>query len=320
MKRTVAVVIAFFAGIAGAIACGEALSEDEIPAPERDAGGDGNANAEGDGGTVIVTDAGLTCTCLPAVPDGWEGPFLSDELATCAAPWGQARGDVHADLDAGRHLCTCSCAAATPNCRVHGSNSLSCGDLCGPAYDPTPYTTCFQSFDGTGCEQFTRIEIDGGGPCTPTAGQTIDTPGWQRTVHRCEGAVTAGVCPGATNAPCVEKPSATGEICISHVGEQPCPPAYGLKRLYYTSIADDRACSACTCGDAGAPCEVAVYSDAGCANQDRAGSFTTYCSQSSMLGSYAKLIRKAQACAPSGAQTTGAATPSAPVTWCCRPQ
>jgi hypothetical protein len=326
----------FAAALVGALAagCWVVLGIEERPIGEPDAAApgdgsdreqhDGNGNAgSGDGGseaTVVVLDAAgdgpPTCTCLPEVPTGWDGPFVADELADCAGVWTDA-GVVHAAFDAGTSACSCSCSAAEPQCLYKnyyngcGNSSCSVNPL-----DLKSVQTCFMP--STNCGQFAKIIVDGGGPCLPTAGMTKDTPAFGRDIRKCTGPVLTGVCP-KPQEPCAAERPATATYCISKLGDLPCPPSYGTRSLYHEGFADNRSCTTCTCAETGGPCDVGWFgTDGTCAAASRTGTITTTCQAEPSLNSYLQIKRFARSCAASGGAKTGQAAPTDPITFCCR--
>jgi hypothetical protein len=300
-------VLAVAASLAVAVACGRALSEpagEELP-PRSDGGGEGGGPTD--------------CRCMPEVPADWTGPFVADELAECSGAWNEDAGaPVYTAFDAGAHACSCTCAAEAPTCFWSDSYQSTCTVHCG--LEKLSFASLPGCFGANGnCSQYVRAFADfsdGGTPCQPDAGEIHEPPGWTRTARRCGAPIQKGVCENAAQ-PCVPEAPSTGAICIAHAGDVPtCPPAYAKREVFYERYEDTRSCTACTCGDAGAPCDVGWFDDATCAT--RSGTIDGLCRPRPSTAQYAKLVRAAQACTANGGAKTGEAAPRDPITICCR--
>jgi hypothetical protein len=265
----------------------------------------------------VVVDGGFSCTCLPEVPAGWDGPVVLDGLSPqCAPPWDRGSSQVHSGLDAGVHSCACSCAAPAPTCLMYSHYFNGCEYTCGLPDAGTNISasqgTCFRLWDN--CRQSFRLVASGGGACAPDASMVRTTPRWEQNMLRCEGPVAHGLC--AADEPCVPAAPATGAHCIAHVGALPCPPSYPDRGLYFGRYDDTRGCTPCTCNETGGPCALEMYDDAGCAPSDYAG--TAVLGNCVKSKSFAKLVRTSRACSANGAAAVGQVTPLEPVTYCCR--
>ena len=107
-----------------------------------------------------------------------------------------------------------------------------------------------------------------GGSCNPSV-QTPTVPpfNWPSAGRACQPAAEGGGC--ASSFACLPNaPAPFGAICISHVGDIPCPgvtTGYNTKKTYFdVDPMDDRTCTDCACsGINGASCtkNVDVYSD-----------------------------------------------------------
>jgi hypothetical protein len=278
-------------------------------APDQD-----GASSGGSLGHAVDPDGGATCNCLPAVPDGWDGPLVADELADCAAPWADRVEQLHGGLDAGAHTCTCSCTTPPAECNALRTDQNDCSIGCGGNAGPLSVGACAAAATGS-CSTYLIVTVDGGGPCTPKLDERKDPVGWARDARLCHGASAAkGVCDGAQV--CVPDRPASGGYCIAHTGDLPCPPSWPQQRTYYDGADDTRGCEACSCGDGGAACEVAEYAAAGCNEAQRIG--TQEPEQCAAASPFVKLLRGAASCVPDGGAPKGDVAPTGQRTVCCR--
>jgi len=110
--------------------------------------------------------------------------------------------------------------------------------------------------------------------------------------------------------------------CILSPGDLSCPPgAYSVRHVYYASVSDSRACTACACGvAAGVTCSATAQQ--GCGQTGPAIPLPTACASLPSPGSVT-LIAAATvtggSCTPSGGQPTGALVPTGATTLCCMP-
>ena len=312
--RHVAIVGSASALIVVALACGKDLVE----SPEEDSGA---SDASTDLGKA-TDEAGRECTCLGPVPEGWTGPFVLDELTACAAPWGNDQ-PVFAELDAGTHQCSCTCAAPQAICVYRPSQSAGgCPSNCGLDYVVPTAESCVKR--ASGCGSAFVIYVDGGGGnCAPAETQRIDDAGFQRSAHQCTGpvAITTGVCPNS-GSPCVlPHNGSSAAFCIEHTGESPCPPAYSVKHTFHRGIADTRACSQCACGNAGEPCAFVNHTADNCdAGTEVSNGNLGLCTPYGGGVVAHRILRKERACTKDGGVPIGKAEPTGLITVCCRPE
>lgn len=294
------------AAIAWAWGCGTL----ESTSTTTDAAVDSATSSDGD----VTLDGGATCHCLPPTPDGWDGPLVVDELADCTAPWTDRVEHLHGGLDGGTQTCGCSCSAPPSRCLRFNFYSNTCSSTNGTCtFIPIPIDAgvCYPGSDT--CANHMYVIEDGGGPCKPTAVNEHDPVGWGLDARLCHGAVQGGVC--ADGKSCAPAHSPTSGYCIAHDGAIACPPTWPLARTYYADATDDRSCTACTCGDGGAACEVGQYATSACDEGNRvATEFPPACT---LAAANVKLIREGAACVPDGGAKIGSVVPTGQRTVCC---
>lgn len=220
---------------------------------------------DGDGdGAVDCADSDCTnarWSCVPDIP-GWQGPVAfhrgpyAVDAPPCAAPYDASLEDAQAALTFAPASCTCECAApsgvscSVPLVEFHDSTSCS-GTLCVSKAGPAE-----QCLDGAGTcgAQADSLSV---GPSLPSGGGCVasSTPpsippyAWETRVRTCAtAALGQGGC--AANELCAPPPpkSHASELCVHAEGDLECPPEYPAKQLVHGAAADDRGCSACSCG------------------------------------------------------------------------
>lgn len=284
-------------------------------------------------------DAGAeSCTCIPAIPDGWQGPLGIHEAAgTSLAGLPPCRGayDVHVldgstSPNAPPASCSCSCGAPSGiACSAPVMTFFADKDCLTPCGDPTTVTAACSVLDTTGCTgpRFSiSASVPTGGSCAPVASSEIAPVTWGASARLCALSpnVKLEVCDGGgICAPRTTLPFVTGARCIARSGEHACPAGYPHATTYYDGGSDTRACSACTCGSPeGASCAGAIakgYSGAVCGGSVQ---LTTAAPASCapLKNATSAVFEPAVtggACAPSGGQPVGAFTPMTATTVCC---
>lgn len=296
--------------------------------------------------TIYGVTCGTDKRCAPVPPASWNGPVAlydgpsSAPPPACSDPFASAPVYAgHGGLTAPPATCSdCACAAPTgttcssPVLTFYSDNA--CGTACGPptALDPaacvTPPGSC-RAF------QVTASAPTGGG-CKASGGDPAILPAsFSRTARACAPAVTPdqGTC--RTNELCLPSPAPPFEprFCVSQTGvAAACPgaPYTDGPHVYYgDGITDTRACSACACGGVtGAECTLSVaagfrYLDPSCGTTGIPFAVPTSCA-AFQGGSPFRVpgtpeLKTVGTCPPTGGAPIGAATGTAPVTFCCTP-
>jgi hypothetical protein len=311
----------------------------------------GCADIWGFEGAVDLRDGGSSeppgdaCVCVPSAPAGWQGPFEIFEGTgapgsagpSCGSNYGAEAYVGFASPDAPAATCSCSCAAPASACASPVLEYFKDGQ-CTQSCDTASQTI------GPGCTALgpsddckgggTHYTIKNaaampGGSCTPVAAMSVAALTWMSRAHLCAATTpptTAACTMGNVCAPATDDGFEPTTRCVVHEkGASPCPPGYPSSRTYYESAADDRGCTACTCGAASdGPCgnaTVSLYARTDCS----AGGVPIMASpaclpleEATAAGPSAN-APPSSACAPSGGQPTGMVSPTSLLTVCCTP-
>lgn len=257
------------------------------------------------------------------MPDTWQGPFAIDEVASCSAEWPFSQADLHAGVDGGAFSCACNCTTPPASCTtILNNDNVDLATVCART-DCSAFVMsageCRAASATPSCNSGVRVEVDGGGPCTPNLQKTRDTPTWTRTAHVC--APNGKVAPSSAckqGEICAPERPASAALCIVHAGSVPCPPGWSdSSSTYYAGYDDTRDCTGCSCGSGGEPCELEkLY--LGCTQQDGGYPVPSGSCEDLLPGYSYRLLRTARACTPDGGAPTGALTTTGETTACCR--
>jgi hypothetical protein len=293
-----------------------------------------------DGASSALPDG--ACACVPTVPAGWEGPLEIFEGTgapgspgpSCGANYGAEAYLGFVTPDAPAATCSCSCAAPAAACGppvLEYFNDGTCEESCDTASQAIgPGCTALGASDdckGGG----THYTIKSGAPmpggsCKPVAATSVAALSWASRAHLCAATTpltTAACAMGNVCAPATDVGFEPTTRCVVHQGASPCPPAYPSSRTYYESAADDRGCTACTCGppSAGAcgNATVSLYARTDCSAGGVPIMASPACLPLEGAMSAGPSPNAAPTCAPAGGQPTGMVTPTSPLTVCCTP-
>jgi hypothetical protein len=216
-------------------------------------------------------------------------------------------------LDAADADCGCSCDGVTPTASCTFSVLNGCNTAIGPLH--ADIGTCQDD-----CYQFRLYSAT---PNDATCGRgsvtssQIPPPTWQLEGVGCTG-TGRGSC--AANETCLpQADGAFADPCVARSGDHDCPGTYPNKVTYFNGFDDTRACS-CSCEAKDVTCALVVENflqgvcttnpmpvtiEVGdCVDMNGACRVTSH--------------EVSGTCEPGRASTTGAATPTDPVTVCCR--
>lgn len=322
-----------------------------------DAGDSADASdAEADGPPPKPTCDG---ECIVRAPNGWDPPSLvwigpESDAPPCPEAALRVGFEGHAGLSA-PHVCgACACAPPSGSCEM--PTTITASSTPCPGTDPGAVQTPFDPppgwsgactdhdalsmgklCDGVPCVQSVTI-----GPltvnetgCAPTqvASSFVPPPTWSTFVRSCIGE-PPGRCEKSLHV-CVP-PTATGfHQCIFQKGDNDCSSSelmpYTEKHVFYKSLEDTRACSACACGAPfGGACSanISFYDDGTCSTVastskyvDSSGALCIDQIPGTALGSKsAREVRYTPGtCFPSGGDPVGSIQPSNAATFCCIP-
>lgn len=322
-----------------------------------DAGAEGgHAGHSGTGGSGAGSQhcVGL---CAPGQPNGfdyaalvWFGP--KSDAPGCPADAASLAYEGYADLDAPIDCGTCTCELPTGSCRLPESMTANAA-ACAQNGTSTPHTPFDPSagWDGTcdtnqsipsgklcsgiKCVQSLSIGALGVNEvgCVPSQPPMQSPPVWKSFVRACRR-VPHEPCGTSTGVCTAEPPVGSGfRVCVFTKGDYDCPSfsPYSEKHVLYDAYEDTRSCSSCMCGaPTGGSCSstISIYADGACStpvytttvtsagpNCHDVPAGTPLGSKSATPPTYAP-----GACAPSGGEPQGAATPTHPSTYCCLPE
>jgi hypothetical protein len=294
--------------------------------------------------------------CVPPPPEGFQGPVAIFEGNGAPAPACLSRyvptydGVDKPNAPAG--TCTCQCTPPTAGLTCSGPianlfSDAACTVPCGTANQKVPTMNASANggcgdWNQAGCGtgpyiRFTSPEI-AGGSCTPAVAGPPPKATWSANVRLCGPApdVTAACPSGKLPTAVTVLPYEPGNYCIVSRTANTCPTAYPAKRTYFDpdTVDDTRACNACTCGSLKGTCggyakTADTASSCGGGEEDTPG-LPASCfapggnNKSFGYGGGTSSATTLPApptnvsCEPSGGGPTGAFTPTAPLTVCCR--
>ncbi|MEM9691424.1 MAG: hypothetical protein AAGA56_02675 [Myxococcota bacterium] len=267
-------------------------------------------------------------TCLPAVPRGWDGPFMVLESAlvppsSCPAGfaeeglWGQG-----VSVPTVREPCGCTFPPGGCGVRLESGFSGPAVGCIQPDFSPLPLPpdVCIAVPEQ---EDWARARA---GEQQATCIATAEPPaaGFQAFARACRAPQLEGL---ACDGTCVEPGPTAAATCIAQVGEPPCPSTgYTEAKLFYESLSDTRGCD---CGEANGTCSGAVvlYSS-GNQCQGNIAAQTPLVVNGDCMDvpngfSHARLVELGQLpeCRlPAEGAVTGAVRETGPVTVCCLPE
>ena len=295
-------------------------------------------------------DSETKCFGMPAT---WQGPVYfwagqAGHVPACPLGSNEIAWEGHADLVAPNKCEPCSCEPPSGACALSSTltASMTACNVSGGSSSPFDAP---ESWGGQ-CDTSTQVPAGLAGSLTiapltltesacspglPVAAKVI-APRWATDVRACHSSLFNG-CKDTTSACFPSSPRSTEyEVCVVQNGDQECPSFAGSlfteKHVAYQRIADDRQCSACTCGPpSGSLCTamVSVYGDASevCGgallDQVTISSAGSKCFDIQPPGqglggkSAGPTTYVPGTCQPMGGDAVGSATASNPVTFCC---
>jgi hypothetical protein len=288
--------------------------------------------------------------CDDPVPSGWQGPVElyvgnGSPLPTppgCATPYANDFVDGNEGLNVPLAQCSCACGSVNgADCNQSidwfAYSDTQCQSQCGNGQMP-PSTANFCSSAGCTAQSF---KVTAGpanlatASCQPNATTTLPPVTWQQVLRGCgySGPADVGGCDAGAH--CVARPASPfgGKACIYSATDQACPggSSYSSKQLVYSSVAEGRGCTQCTCGNpTGVSCALdggltmyAFVSNPPCNDavgtaQPGAGCVPTVGTGSAIEG-YVTAAVTGGSCQPAVSDPTGTVTPQGPITVCCQP-
>ncbi|MEZ4221562.1 MAG: hypothetical protein R3B13_11595 [Polyangiaceae bacterium] len=268
-------------------------------------------------------------TCLAPPPADWSGPgILFDDLntvTTCPSVFpdppepGQILGT---SMSASAPKCECACdpsdKAKCDNLQVF-SNESGCPAQGTPIFTAKEGVCALVGAVGSPAVSFKAPLVLKG--CTPREAHDIAPPAWKQPALLCTRQFAGSACADGICAPPIP---AEAQVCVYKVGDEACPAGpYSVRTLYYTHVTDERACSACTCGNAAETCTggVEYYISTLCTGTPDASASISSCKAPPPAGTHA--LYKATlpdnlTCSPSASTASGDAKADGPLTVCCQ--
>lgn len=291
-------------------------------------------------GFESVSDAsdGGTCeVCLPAVPQGWQGPLEIFEsagtslppLPSCSNDYPNAIFDGVAQSPSSACSCTCDAPTAitcsTPS--VHYFSDPTCATSCAP--DQNVGTGCTPLSEGScsGTHFTFDPAVASGGSCAPHS--TTPTPvGSAISEARLCGLPTP---PGNGTCDATELCAPRAEVpfdlhyCILHAGTSACPSQYPVQEIYGDDASDAGGCAPCTCdAPSGATCDSEAVDFSNGPNCNATSLSSTIPQSCTALGGAKSALSKnltptGGSCAAHGGETRNGSAAAAATTVCCTP-
>lgn len=297
-------------------------------------GVDDNADGKIDCADPICT--GATFGCEPT-QSGWTGPvaaYVGSSPPSCGGVFTELVFSGKTNLSADD--ATCSACTCPP--------SGSCGNadvsfVANAAGDPCVASACEQNVltvpssgactAAVSCTTSAAVEAvfdatlgAGNAACAPSQqSPTIPPAAWDDVVVCAQPALGAG-CGANEGCVAVPPPPLSPKLCLVHADVMDCPAGpYSQKTVAYGSTADDRGCTACSCGSPTCSGTLTVYDNIGCnTNFDTVALPLAACTNMGQKYSdFSASLAVSHACVPSMATPTGSFSGSAATTICCVP-
>lgn len=288
-----------------------------------------------------------THVCVGEVPVGWTGPVAllpsvgEDPEPECAGDWDELSTTAFTDLQASAAQCDCECATSVNSActTVTLTRSALADSDCSPVqatWDTGTNCTAMPASSpdmqqaGNGHYWRAVAEVTSG-TCAPMPTESIEPAVFSvRTTLCASGGGTSAGCEAEEQCLPVPDGDYDGRMCIWQTGDLQCPAgAWTERSLLHQDIADDRDCTACSCGDAEGECHgsLGLANAANCSGQLVANIpiDSTECTQGvsnlTSLGAdvLGALTPDNPTCDPSNSTPIGDAEAVDPITVCCLP-
>jgi hypothetical protein len=270
--------------------------------------------------------------CIAPAPAGWRGPLalIPEGGDACPAAYPQLEVDAFTEVAGAPARCSCECDTSTLCGALIGSDLETACSFPSNILDTTAFTepdvcTPIPTIDGEGFHL--AFEPDLAGECSPSASVILPEPVPTDHMIACGGPVVAGGCPADLVCVYVDIDAQVIAPCIVRTGEHACPLEYPDVHPAFTSVLDERGCSACECtapdGPASCNTTLRLSSADDCADQvvpdADVGAFTCVPAEGTMPThlQFSAIEAYVTGCAPSGGLPVGTVEPAAPVTICC---
>ncbi len=310
------------ASTTGADAMTGASGADPETSGADDVGSDSTGDADDPSDpTDVSCPAGFVCGL--DVPSGWDGPFVRVEggaAEACENVGSALDRTLFEGLIAPPASCSCACSdvqgADCSPANVRRYSGFDCDDAPFDEFD-LEVGQC-QAYANAGGAGFTRpfrfapsVLIPGA--CNPSESEAVDPLTWESTIQLC-GVVESD----CGQEGCWPEPESDAQLCIAHDGEHGCPAGFEVQSVLHAGAEDQRSCSSCSCGEpTGLSCSGLELVDAILPEHVGPVTMNGNCVLESASGELCFEPDLDGACAPSGGDAVGEATPSGPTTVCC---
>jgi hypothetical protein len=328
---------------------GSAFTPCVCDAESNDAGDDSDAmsasgaercdNGKDDDGNGKVDCADSACSavsCTEQAPKGWLGPIalrVGDDDTTCSGSLSDKAFEAGDEPHAEAASCsTCTCSGGDSACSAFVNFEASAADGCnGSSCTTSVNQACVQVTppclkDQSNASLKTKLPAAAGAckPSTPSA--SLPEAKWNTRVLACAApSADHGGC--KSDQLCLPRdPGAdfAANYCVWKDGDTACPSAtFGARHVYYRALHDTRACTACACSGPNCSYQWQVFdpSDAMCKTPVLTLSSVDQCVQANVSAGALRVGAEVTGdgkCTPSGGDSAGDVTASAPLTVCCK--
>lgn len=308
----------------------DATTDDDAGDPVRDGGerdGGRRDAGDGDGGDPGCTEAGFTCA--PDAPAGWSGPIVfltgpgADAAPACPGTAPATEFTTQSGLTADPATCGCDCTPPPSGQLSCGTVTIRTASSCfalGSTHDTIARGQC-KSISGmpdSGAWQASSSTLSSTGTCTADPDTSVPPVAWDSS-HRACGFGEPAACDTGVCVPSLE---AGQRLCVYVDGDATCPPAFPESLSTAEDVADDRGCSACSCGAVEGSCTGSVVLADGCGGLPLARASIpvggcvasdAYPLPHALHGNFSP----SASCPPSAVSATGDAVPQTIRTVCC---
>jgi hypothetical protein len=278
-----------------------------------------------------------THECVPAAPEGWEGPvallqsLVDDDEPECGEGYSEVATVGYQGLVAAPAECGCSCGdaegvscALSVIARFWGDDPTCSENV--PAQYEFFTTVCNGLPAALAANTYWTVHPGQvtGGSCEPIPTMEIDPARFEKRVTACATSdLLDGCSPSETCAPRAQAPF-MDRLCVWQSGESDCPEGYADGHTLFSDIVDERGCADCTCGEPVGLCDTGSLTllSQPC-NPPVAGVLTPngHCQSSSNQQAVSAIYNPgapSSFCAASESSAVGTAAHEGPVTVCCR--
>ena len=180
--------------------------------------------------------------CMPAVPDGWQGPLVLGAQGNCPSHYPSEGLVLFGGLLPGDPQCECVCNVASVSCQLYLENEGIDFNPSSQCESPPFEDECVSAIPVTSCSE-NLIDV----PATPQ---------WTTQVSACGGAAAGDAC--GSGGTCYPAGATAGPVCIQQAGTHNCPADFPDPVELFQGFDDTRECTSCSCDASGQQCEIDI--------------------------------------------------------------